>query len=76
MKINYIKTIGFRKNKETFETNLYDITSINNLCINNELCYKKKKSRFGQFKKSDFTSDTFCNNIFDSILFIRLMFWI
>lgn len=28
MKINYIKTIGFRKNKETFETNLYDITSI------------------------------------------------
>ena len=28
MKISYIKTIGFRKNKETFETNLYDITSI------------------------------------------------
>ena len=28
MKINFIKTIGFRKNKETFETNLYDITSI------------------------------------------------
>lgn len=28
MKINYIKTIGFRKNKEIFETNLYDITSI------------------------------------------------
>ena len=28
MKINYIKTIGFRKNKETFETNLYDITYI------------------------------------------------
>ena len=28
MKINYIKTIGFRKNQETFETNLYDITSI------------------------------------------------
>ena len=28
MKINYIKTIGIRKNKETFETNLYDITSI------------------------------------------------
>ena len=28
MKVNYIKTIGFRKNKETFETNLYDITSI------------------------------------------------
>ena len=28
MKINYIKTKGFRKNKETFETNLYDITSI------------------------------------------------
>ena len=28
MKINYIKTIGFRKNKETFETNLYDITSV------------------------------------------------
>ena len=28
MKINYIKTIGFIKNKETFETNLYDITSI------------------------------------------------
>lgn len=28
MKINYIKTIGFRKNKETFETNLYNITSI------------------------------------------------
>lgn len=28
MKISYLKTIGFRKNKETFETNLYDITSI------------------------------------------------
>ena len=28
MKVNYIKTIGFRKNKETFETNLYDVTSI------------------------------------------------
>lgn len=28
MKINYIKTIGFRKFKEIFETQLYDITSI------------------------------------------------
>ncbi len=28
MKINYIKTMGFRKYFETFETNLYDITSI------------------------------------------------
>ena len=28
MKINFIKTIGFRKTKKTFETNLYDITSI------------------------------------------------
>ena len=28
MKIDYIKTVGFRKNKDTFETNLYDITSI------------------------------------------------
>lgn len=28
MKINYVKTIGFRKFKEDFETELYDITSI------------------------------------------------
>lgn len=28
MKINYIKTIGFRKFKETFETELYNITNI------------------------------------------------
>jgi len=28
MKINYIKTIGFRKFKELFETQLYDITNI------------------------------------------------
>ena len=28
MKINYIKTIGFRKFKEVFETDLYDITTI------------------------------------------------
>ena len=28
MKINYIKTIGFRKFKKVFETELYDITSI------------------------------------------------
>lgn len=28
MKINYIKTIGFRKFQEKFETNLYDITTI------------------------------------------------
>lgn len=28
MKINYIKTIGFRKYKEKFETKLYNITSI------------------------------------------------
>lgn len=28
MKVNYIKTIGFRKFKKTFETNLYDVTSI------------------------------------------------
>ena len=28
MKVNYIKTEGFRKFKEIFETDLYDITSI------------------------------------------------
>ena len=28
MKFNYIKTVGFRKFKEEFETNLYDITDI------------------------------------------------
>lgn len=28
MKVNYVKTKGFRKFKEIFETNLYDITSI------------------------------------------------
>ena len=28
MKFNYVKTIGFRKFKKVFETNLYDITSI------------------------------------------------
>lgn len=28
MKIDYIKTIGFRKFNKTFETNLYDVTSI------------------------------------------------
>lgn len=28
MKINYIKTVGFRKFKDTFETELYDITNI------------------------------------------------
>ena len=28
MKINYIKTIGFRKFKDTFETELYNITNI------------------------------------------------
>ena len=28
MKVNYIKTIGFRKFRRLFETNLYDITSV------------------------------------------------
>lgn len=28
MKINYLKTVGFRKFKDTFETELYDVTNI------------------------------------------------
>ena len=28
MKINYLKTVGFRKFKDTFETELYDLTNI------------------------------------------------
>ena len=28
MRINYVKTIGFRKFKGSFETDLYDITNI------------------------------------------------
>lgn len=28
MKINYLKTVGFRKVKDTFETELYDVTNI------------------------------------------------
>ena len=28
MRINYLKTIGFRKFEKEFETNLYDITTI------------------------------------------------
>lgn len=28
MKVNYVKTKGFRKFKEIFETDLYDTTSI------------------------------------------------
>lgn len=28
MKVNYVKTIGFRKFKKVFETDLYDITNI------------------------------------------------
>ena len=28
MKINYLKTVGFRKFKKEFETEIYDITSV------------------------------------------------